>query len=64
VLGLCVAARYPDDVLDLLFTVAAKVISEASPVKSCETAPEVASDPIFARLNFSTADIAGVNFQV
>ena len=59
--GVSVATRFPDDALDVLFTVGAQVFSETRPVETCEAAPQVASDPIFARLNFSSADNASVD---
>ena len=39
--GVSVATRFPDDVLDLVFAVGAQVFSEAVPVETRETAPEV-----------------------
>jgi hypothetical protein len=59
-----IAARFPDDVLDLLFTISAQVFSEASPMEACEAALQVAADPVFGCLNFSSADNTGVHFQL
>jgi len=55
-------AERTNDILDLPFAVGAKVLSEALPVKTREPAQEVAPDPIFRRLNFSSADSTGVSF--
>jgi hypothetical protein len=57
-----IAARFPDDVLDLLFTISAQIFSEAAPMETCEAAPQVAPHPVFCWLNFSSADNAGVRF--
>jgi hypothetical protein len=38
------------------------IFTDALPMETCETAPEVGPDPIFARLNFSSADNTGVDF--
>ena len=56
-------AGLPDHLLDLVFTVGAQVFSEAAPVETCETAPEVTSLPISGRLNFLSAYDAGVHFS-
>ena len=40
-LRVCVAARSPLDALDLVFTVGVQEFSEAAPVKTRETSPEV-----------------------
>jgi hypothetical protein len=62
-LAVCIlAARFPHDVLDLVFAVGAQVFSKALPVKTCETAPEMASQPVFGWLNSSFADNAGGPF--
>ena len=56
-------AGLPDHLLDLVFTLGAEVFSKAAPVKTRETSPEVASQPVFGWLNFSSADDAGVHFS-
>jgi hypothetical protein len=61
-LGVFVAAGFPHHILDQVFTVGAQVFTETLSVETCEAAPQVASDPIFARLNFSSAHNAGVHF--
>jgi hypothetical protein len=63
-LGISVSARFPDEVLDLLFAVGAPVFSKALPVEACKTGPEVAPQPVFGWLNFSSAYNAGVHFQL
>jgi hypothetical protein len=60
--GVCVATRFPDDVLDVLFAVGAQIFSKALPMETCEAAPKVAPQPVFGWLNFSSADYAGVHF--
>jgi hypothetical protein len=59
-----VATRSPHDVLGLVFTVGAQVFSETLRVETCESAPEMASQRVFAWLNLSPADNADVHFHL
>jgi hypothetical protein len=56
-----VAARFPHDVLDLLLALGAQILAEASPVEDRESAPQMAANPIFGRLNLAPAHYARIH---
>jgi hypothetical protein len=57
-----IAARFPDDVLDMLFGVGSEIFSETQPMETPKTTPQVEANPVFARLNSSSAHNADVDF--
>jgi len=57
-----IGADLPYDILDLVFAIGAQKFSEATPMETCEPTPHVAPEPVFCRLNFSSADNAALCF--
>jgi hypothetical protein len=60
-LGRYIAAPLPHDALDLLLALSAQILAEASPVEDRESAPQVAANPIFCRLNLTPAHHARIH---
>lgn len=56
-----VAACLPHGIFDLLFALAAEVLSEAAPMKNREAAPEMAFDPVLGSLDLASAHHARIH---